>query len=83
MDILTELGITGATALLFMLFVIGLVEMAKCFYNKEFYKAIVILTSGVAGLIAAIPLGIPIFTGICCGIAAAGGITFAQNWSKK
>lgn len=80
---LSVLGIDPIAALLLVGFVMGFVELAKALYDKEWRKAIIIGVAAVAGGIVALPVGLPIITGIVGGLAASGTITLAQNLGKN
>lgn len=79
---LSILGIDPIAALLLVGFVMGFTELAKALYDGEWRKAIIIAVAGVAGGVVALPLGLPIVTGIVGGLAASGTITLAQNLGK-
>lgn len=76
---LTELGITGVTAILLTFFVMGFVEFAKALVQKQWRDALIIGVAGLAGAVAAPLLGLSVITGICGGFAASGAVTLAKN----
>lgn len=80
---LNGFGITGTTAMLLTFFVLGVIELCKAVYDREWRKAIIIAAAGIAGLAVAPMLGLNIITGICGGLGASGVVTLMQNVGKN
>lgn len=78
-----DFGIDGITAAIIIMCVTGAVECVKHLFNKDWYKAIVVLVSAVIGGLVGALSGISILPGIALGLAASGIITVANKIGER
>lgn len=77
------LGLDAMTALILTGLCMGVVELIKRLFDKDWKASVTIVACGVVGGLAGLAMGITILQGIVFGLAATGYITLAQNVGKK
>lgn len=77
------LGLDAMTAAILTGLCMGVVELIKRLFDKDWRAAITIVACGVVGGLAGLAMGITLLQGIVFGLAATGYVTLAQNIGKK
>lgn len=75
------LEIDAVSAVLIVGAVMGVVEMIKALFGKDWRSAVIIFGAGVAGCVAGLLTGYTPLVGVVAGFAASGAVTLGQNIS--
>lgn len=77
------LGLDTMTAAILTGLCMGVVELVKRLFDKDWKASVTIVACALVGGLAGLALGINMLQGIAFGLAATGYITLAQNIGKK
>lgn len=77
------LGLDAMTAVILTGLCMGVVELIKRLFDKDWKASVTIVACAVVGGLAGLAMGITVLQGIVFGLAATGYITLAQNVGKK